>query len=482
MKINNFFKNDYSDELNWRRIEAIPVFDALKGCKQNAHWHKEGDVWAHTVNSVKELLGFQQQHIGCDRLLIVATLCHDLGKAPTAKLDESTGEWSSPNHAAVGERMVRELLSDENPLIREHICEIVRHHMKLHYVMDKPTDEERKIAIYNLLAELKFSNFDEMWLLNAADDFGSENDQTWEERHTRLRAISRLYGDVLQEAAEKAQKEPAPIVDTKTIPMCVVMIGLPGSGKSSLVEKCYADMVCLSRDKIRAELGLCKEGEKIVGTPEQEEKVTKIFDTRFRDCVRHSRNVVIDNTNLRREHRMKNIHKVLEEMGAKYLIHYHVVDTPVDICCKRREGEIDKSVIERMRKGYDFPSAIECNNIMYSSGKGNEWPFMLYTDFQKYWKPKTLAASAPAKSPNPTRVFMFGDMAILGTLVVTNGKDCLYKLDRETLDGIGFDGVDEQEIKEKFPELCLPIGEYLGSCFVIVNDVDGEQKASHTLV
>ena len=107
---------------------------------------------------------------------------------------------------------------------------------------------------------------------------------------------------------------------------------------------------------------------------------------------------------------------------------------------------------------------------------------MLYTDFQKYWKPKTLAASAPAKSPNPTRVFMFGDMAILGTLVVTNGKDCLYKLDRETLDGIGVDGVDEQEIKEKFPELCLPIGEYLGSCFVIVNDVDGEQKASHTLV
>ena len=456
MRIKDFFKNSYSDELNFEAIEAIPEFAALKGCKQNSQWHQEGDAWVHTVNSTKALYGFMQHQ---SRSLIVAMLCHDLGKAPTAKFDETKGEWTSPNHGKVGEQITRNLLSDEPPIVREHVCEIVRHHMKLHYVLDKPTRDEQKQAIKKLLSELKFADFDEMWAINAADDFGSENGQTREERSERLRCLKDLYNEIVTE-----QTMPEVLTDRDfNYPVCVVLIGLPGSGKSSMVKTRYADMTCISRDTIRTELGYCGVNEKFLGSREQEDAVTEVFDQRFKDCIRQGLNVVIDNTNLRKDRRMSNVHSTILALNAKYRIIYHVIEAPIDVCCQRRKGEIDRSIIERMSKGYDFPSADECNKIIYSQGDQNSRPYVFYSDGLPYWAADDMLLKM-------TKVFTFDDITVRGTLIAANGVNKLYKL--PVLDHIGFDGANEQEIKEKFPDSNIAIGEFLNSCFIIVNDAN----------
>ena len=52
-----------------------------------------------------------------------------------------------------------------------------------------------------------------------------------------------------------------------------IMLGCPGSGKSTYVAKKRLPYV--SRDQIRIDLGYCGENEKYLGTREEEEEVTK---------------------------------------------------------------------------------------------------------------------------------------------------------------------------------------------------------------
>lgn len=78
------------------------------------------------------------------------------------------------------------------------------------------------------------------------------------------------------------------------------MIGVAGAGKDNYIEERIPDYPVLSRDKIRAEIGI--DGEKPMGNKEQEQRVTEIFNERLIKYCKERRDVIINNTNL-----LKNI-------------------------------------------------------------------------------------------------------------------------------------------------------------------------------
>ena len=70
-------------------IRAYPELVALDGCPQDPRWHPEGDVWTHTLHVTDEAARIGERgHLPLEdrAVLVLAALCHDLGKPATTEV------------------------------------------------------------------------------------------------------------------------------------------------------------------------------------------------------------------------------------------------------------------------------------------------------------------------------------------------------------------------------------------------------------
>lgn len=141
MKCKEFF--DEKGRINWGFVKTIPEFAKLEETKQSTKWHSEGDAFQHTKYvcwAMEDILERENINKDCSlyKQCMIAALFHDIGKADTTKWDEESKDWKTENHGAVVERITRKILYDEDIILREKICYMVRYHMKFHHVMDNP--------------------------------------------------------------------------------------------------------------------------------------------------------------------------------------------------------------------------------------------------------------------------------------------------------------------------------------------------------
>jgi poly(A) polymerase len=80
----------------------LPEVAALDGVEQPPAFHPEGDVLTHTRMMLDDCEG-------CDLVVALAVLLHDIGKAPTATVNEK-GRIAFPNHAPLGAEMATAVL------------------------------------------------------------------------------------------------------------------------------------------------------------------------------------------------------------------------------------------------------------------------------------------------------------------------------------------------------------------------------------
>ncbi len=113
-------------------ITLFPELLNLTSIPQELRWHPEGGVWEHT----KQVVDFAK-HI-CDRenlndtdrkVLMLAALCHDIGKATTTEIID--GHIRSPNHSSAGKPLTESLLTKFGvPLeIIKRVVVLVQEHM-----------------------------------------------------------------------------------------------------------------------------------------------------------------------------------------------------------------------------------------------------------------------------------------------------------------------------------------------------------------
>src|SRR2546421_2083233 len=106
---------------------VLPEIAAMKGVEQPPQYHPEGDVWIHTRMMIEQLSA------GCSPTLAWGVLLHDVGKPPTFKSAEQTGDRIRfDGHVDVGVSMAEAICrrlhfsNDE----KEQIVALVANHMR----------------------------------------------------------------------------------------------------------------------------------------------------------------------------------------------------------------------------------------------------------------------------------------------------------------------------------------------------------------
>ncbi len=147
-------------------LSYFPELKALKGVPQDPTYHPEGDVWVHTlmvVDAMKTLFGEDEKE---NLILMLAALCHDLGKANTTQ--KKDGRIRAIGHEVSGMELSEQFLmrlSDEKSLI-EAILPLVKHHLK---PMQFYQQGGKSAAIRRLATQV---NISQLILLAEADFLG----------------------------------------------------------------------------------------------------------------------------------------------------------------------------------------------------------------------------------------------------------------------------------------------------------------------
>jgi predicted kinase len=129
-----------------------------------------------------------------------------------------------------------------------------------------------------------------------------------------------------------------------------MLVGLPGSGKSTYAKNLTKWFVWLSSDAIRKEL---YGDESIQG---DNDKVFKILHQRLHQALLEGKNVIYDATNISRKKRMSILSQ--EPLLKNYFKEAIVFATSIEICIERqrtRERKVPFDVIMRMARSFNYP-------------------------------------------------------------------------------------------------------------------------------
>ncbi len=117
-------------------LAHFPEIAALVNTPQEPEWHPEGDVFEHTCHCLDALvkdLDWSAAPAEKRRRLMLAVLCHDLGKPSTTERVEKNGRlrWTSPGHAHAGIEPTRNLLAriGASPRLLPFIEPLVQYHL-----------------------------------------------------------------------------------------------------------------------------------------------------------------------------------------------------------------------------------------------------------------------------------------------------------------------------------------------------------------
>lgn len=160
-------------------LAHYPELQSLEETHQNPRWHGEGTVWKHTLlvtNAMASILG-EEHIIGDDQtVLMLAALCHDMGKPEATHFGTSKpnipAHWRSPGHAKNISWAIRFLdrvgISLEiNSELLQRIIPLCKEHM-VHLDTVPSTAQARRLSV-----RLKPENIRNLLILAKADRLGS---------------------------------------------------------------------------------------------------------------------------------------------------------------------------------------------------------------------------------------------------------------------------------------------------------------------
>lgn len=348
-------------EYHWDVIERIPEFARLKKCEQNPKWHSEGNAWEHTklvckaaVRMVKEKDVYFEDDA---QLLLASALFHDIGKITTTHMGKD-GNWHAYGHEIDGEKITRRLLWNEDTKFREDVCSLVRNHMRVLQIfeskslLDKFAELSRDVCSMFVLKQLKECDVEGSL---QKDEVSKSCDysklKTFLDMATNFNCE---YGPI--EDYSNYAKQTKDCI-TKPHITVYVMIGLPGSGKSTYAQELVMQgkgNVIISRDIIRAKLGYCKEGDKVVLSKGKENEVTKAEKEAILEAASQGKSIIIDDTNLKREYRI-SYKSLLSEYYVEWRYVY-VEASDLSVNVERRQGQVSETVLKEMMNKIEWPT------------------------------------------------------------------------------------------------------------------------------
>ncbi len=136
-----------------------------------------------------------------------------------------------------------------------------------------------------------------------------------------------------------------------------VMIGIPGSGKSTYAKKLSKEIGCnvYSSDEIRKEL--CGDQQNL----KNDKEVWKLLKSRMREDLLNGKDCIVDATNISKKKRFAYFEYIKDVPCEKVAV---LVDTPFEECLKRnkerpKEQFVPYPAICNLRKAYQEPTLDE---------------------------------------------------------------------------------------------------------------------------
>lgn len=356
-------------------LDAFPVLQRAKETPQEPRYHREGDVWTHTIMVVESLLqlpDYQAATREQQEILFFAALLHDVAKYRTTVIDPVTGQIGQPGHSRKGAIDARVLLWDAGVpfAIREAICRLISVHQVPFYCLE---DERRRVSPIFTIRELSWQLSIPLLATLAEADMRGRICQD----QARVLDSIELFRELARE--EGCYGQPRAFVDAHTrlsyfrgadvhpdYPLfqepgskVTVMCGLPAAGKDTWVRTHRHDLPVVSFDDARTELGL-KHGE-------NEGKTVHWATDKARSLLRTHEPFVWNATHLSQQMRTRTL-DLCYAYGAEVEIVY--LERPRQELLRRngkRDTTLSNKTLQGMLTKWELPSPTEAHNVRYES-------------------------------------------------------------------------------------------------------------------
>ena len=135
----------------------------------------------------------------------------------------------------------------------------------------------------------------------------------------------------------------------KIVPKFIMVVGLPGAGKSSFLQSHFKDFNIYSSDLIRKEL---------FNDINSQENNNLVFDTlhnRIREDLKNGVSCCYDATNIHKKYRKAFLETIKKIPCQKQC---YIIATPIELCLERdenRDRTVGNAIIDKMYKNFDIP-------------------------------------------------------------------------------------------------------------------------------
>lgn len=347
--------------------ENQPWAKAMAGCRQDAEWHAEGDVWTHTrmvAAEVERLSEWPSLDRDAQLKLLFTALFHDAGKPDTTALDPATGRTHAPKHALAGMEIGRDVLRELGCSlgVREEIAPLVRYHGRPPYLLEKPDPAHEVISLSWLvnnrllylfaLADTRGRRTREMsrpeenihlWRMVAEENGCFDRPFAFANDHARFL----FYRDALSSLYYTPREEHRCTV--------TLMAGLPGSGKDTWLARQRPNLPVVSLDELRTSLD--------VDATENQGEVIQAARESCRNHLRAGRDFAFNATNTVRQTRKRWI-DLFADYGARIEVIY--VEPPLPVIFQqndRRSRPVPKQVIQHLIDKLEPPTWAEAHSV-----------------------------------------------------------------------------------------------------------------------